>query len=118
MGNNKNKKIKARSGHRHAYVKKKLPWMKKCIKKKQHNNTETEQNDKVLNGSRIINLEQLQEYTDELTKHSSECEGTISLVCETRDGLASTLTGCCSKCQRSITLKSSKKVQGPDGKTR
>lgn len=66
-----------------------------------------------LGGSRIINLDKLQQYTTELTQHASSCEGSIILSGEIRQGLASIFSGKCSKCTRTITLETSSKVKGP-----
>ena len=70
---------------------------------------------KLTNGSRIINLDKLQQYTDNLTTHTSHCQGSVLLYGETRQGLASILKGHCSVCDRTITLQSSHKVKGPKG---
>ena len=61
-------------------------------------------------GSRIINMDKLKQYTSDLTLHASCCGGSIILNGETRYGLASILTGQCSKC---IKLETSPKVKGP-----
>ena len=66
-----------------------------------------------IGGSRIINLEQLQKYTNDLTIHSARCGGNISLTGETRHGLASILKGQCSSCGHTITFETSPKVKGP-----
>ena len=42
-----------------------------------------------LNGSRIINLSKLQQYIDDLTRIGTQCNGTVTLSGELRDGLAS-----------------------------
>ncbi len=60
-----------------------------------------------IGGCRIMNLDKLKQYTDELSLHASSCEGSIVLKGETRFGLASILTWQCSKCTRNITLESS-----------
>ena len=66
-----------------------------------------------IGGSRIINLELLQKYTNDLTIHSARCGGNISLTGETRHGLASILKGQCSSCGHTITFATSPKVKGP-----
>ena len=65
---------------------------------------------------------QVQEYADNIIKHSTQCGGSIILSGESRDGLVSILTGhcstCqlhCSTCQHTITLEASKKVKGSQG---
>ena len=66
-------------------------------------------------GSRIINLEWLQEYINTLTVHASQCDGDIILAGEKRDGLASIISTKCSHCGHSILLETSHKVKGPRG---
>ena len=118
MGNNKNKRVRAANGCRHSYVKKKLPWMNKK-KDKKNNISENSPKQAEPIGSRIINLENLQKFIVKLTEHSSKCDGTINFKDETRNGLASSLFGSCSKCNdESICLKTSKKVRGPHGSLR
>lgn len=68
-----------------------------------------------IEGSRIINMEKLQQYTDNLTKHSTTCAGSITLSGETRDGLASILTARCNTCEHAIRFEIAKKVKGPRG---
>ena len=68
-----------------------------------------------LEGSRIVNLYKLQQYTDRLTHHSSNCNGSMVLCGEGRDGLASVLTAKCSTYGISFNLETSKKVKGPRG---
>lgn len=100
MGNNKNKKHH-RNNHRHVFIRRKTPY-------KAPKNT-------LSNGSRIINLAKLQEYTDNLRQHSLNCTGSIVLYGETRHGLATILKGHCSTCNYTIKLESSPKVKGPRG---
>ena len=66
-----------------------------------------------IEGSRIINLEKLQQYAESLSKHSSSCQGSIILAGERRDGLASILTGNCNVCGHSVKLEMSNKMKGP-----
>lgn len=68
-----------------------------------------------MEGSRVINMEKLKQYTADLNKHSTRCEGSITLSDESRAGLASVLTGHCSNCEHTIRLETSKKVKGPKG---
>ena len=44
-----------------------------------------------LEGSRVVNLEKLQQFADDLTQHSTSCEGLITLNQENRAGSASTI---------------------------
>ena len=126
MANKKNKNNRRNNTHKYVYVKRKPPRGKS--KEQQHNtdeqqsdNTQEQQTDSEdeevagLEGSRVINLEKLQQYTDDLIAHSALCEGSITLSGETRDGLASILSGHCSSCQHTITFQTSKKVKGPKG---
>ena len=71
-----------------------------------------------IEGSRIINVDKLQQYMTNLTKHATKCQGRIVLRGETRNGLASILTGECTSCQYKILLETSKKVKGPRGYSR
>ena len=125
MANKKNKNNRRNNTHKSVYVKKKLP--PRNIEK-QHNtegqqsdNTEEQQSDNeeeevaMFEGSRVINLEKLQQYTDNLIAHATHCDGSITLTGETRDGLASVLSCHCSTCQDTITFETSKKVKGPRG---
>ena len=66
-----------------------------------------------IQGSRKINIEQLKKYTNDLTTHSSHSNGNISLIGETRHGLASILKGHCSSCRHTITFETSPKLKGP-----
>ncbi len=66
-------------------------------------------------GSRIINLDKLQEYTSELIAHSQKCNSTITLTGEKRQGLASIFCARCSLCDINIDLQTSSKVKGPRG---
>ena len=114
MANKKNRNNKRRSTHRHVFKKRSLP---PCLVKKKKNekpsNVPLEGN-----SSRIINLDKLCEYTEQLNAHSSHCNGSVRLVGETRNGLASILKGQCEKCNHTITFQTSKKVKGPRGYSR
>lgn len=115
MGNQKNKRKSYSKHHRHAYRKKKLPWEK--AQTRQSRDTQRMDTQKLvsLEGSRIINVDQLQQYTNNLNKHAMQCQGSIVLSGEVRDGLASILSGQCSTCNHTIKLQTSKKVKGPRG---
>ena len=113
MANKKNKNNKSKSTHRHVFKRRPLPpWLVKKNDKKV--SKESIQG----NSSRIINLDKLCEYTDQLNAHSSHCTGSVRLTGETRNGLASILKGHCEKCDHTITLQTSKKVKGPCGYSR
>ena len=71
-----------------------------------------------MQGSRIINLDKLQEYINHLTVHGAQCGGDIVLTGETRAGLASIISTHCSKCNYTIPLETSRKVKGPKGNHR
>ena len=47
----------------------------------------------------------LDQYAEELTRHSTQCGGSVLLIGETKDGIASILTGKCSTCEHTITLE-------------
>ena len=85
---------------------------KKGKTEKGHTYTETNSD---FGRSRIINVDQLQQYTDNLNEHTKRCQGSIVLSGEARDGLASILSGQCSICEHTIKLQTSKKVIGPHG---
>ncbi len=68
-----------------------------------------------IEGSRIINIQKLQQYISQLTVHTTECEGSVVLAGEVRNGLASILTSRCSTCGHTITLETAQKVKGPKG---
>ena len=66
----------------------------------------------------MINLERLQQFADDLTEHSTSCDGSMILNRENRAGLASILKGDCSNCEHTVSLTTSKKVKGPRGYNR
>ncbi len=72
----------------------------------------------VMQGSRVINIENMKEYTEKVARHAASCDGSINLTSESRNGLASVFTGECSTCGHSVTLETSKKVKGPKGYNR
>ena len=74
---------------------------------------QTEQ-DVTIDGSRIINIDKLKTYINDLTVHASKCGGIVTLTGEKRYGLASILNGECTSCGYKITLESSNKVKGPN----
>ena len=108
MGSNKNKR-NHRNSHRHIFK-------RRCHAKKHQKRvcTHVEESGKV-NGSRIINLEKLQEYINTLTVHAAQCGGNILLTGEKRDALASIISTRYSQCDHSILLETSRKVKGPRG---
>ena len=103
MGNSKNKRNSYSKHHRHAYRKKKMPWEKIKIRKNKQKQTVSQTMS--LEGNRIVNLDQLQQYTDELSKHAMQCQGSVTLSCEARYGLASILSGQCSTCNHTIKFQ-------------
>ena len=124
MVNKKNKNNRRNSSHRHVYCKKKLPGRRQnkkatSIKCANSDGAGIQKESQVtIEGSRIINLEKLQQYTTNISEHLSSCQGSIILSGERRDGLASILTGHCSSCKHTIKLETSQKVKGPRGYTR
>ena len=95
MGSNKNK-CNHRNNHRHIF---KRRWHAskylKCAR------AHAEENGTIA-GSRIINLERLQEYINTLTVHAAQCGGDIILTGEKQDGLASIIS---TRCNQSILLE-------------
>ncbi len=118
MGNNKNKR-NHRNNHRHGMQKR---WhaskYQKLSIRKNSADIEDGQNSGSLDGSQIVNLDQLKQFISELSVHASQCDSSITLKGEKRAGLASILSCSCSKCDFSIPLNTSKKVLGPKGKMR
>ena len=121
MVNKKNKNNRKNSTHRHVFCKKKLPGRRQKkkatgIKCSNPDRVGIQEEGKVtIEGSRIINLEKLQQYTNSISEHLSSCQGSIILTGESRDGLASILTRRCSFCKHTIKLETSQKVKGPRG---
>jgi len=121
MGNKKNKKKKKYSTHKSSrvYIKKKLPTRKVLSKKKdQQSSNSVDNSSGTGQGSRIVNVGKIKEYTDNVAKHAKICDVSIVLRNETRSGLASVFTGECSTCQHITTLETSNKVKGPKGYNR
>ena len=71
-----------------------------------------------IEGSRIINIDKLSKYVDNITVHPSKCGGNIVLTGEKRYGLASVLSSKCTECEYEIVLETSNKVKGPNEYTR
>ena len=111
MGNQKNKRH-YRNHHHHVYMKKNLTG--RTIK---DSDTDTQAHTPTvkIEGSRIINMQKLQQHINELTVHATKCGGSIILTGEERDGLASILSSHCSTCNHTITLETAQKVKGPRG---
>ena len=66
-------------------------------------------------GSRIVHLENLQQYIATITAHAVQCRSEIILEGERRDGLASIISSRCSECGHKVLFKTSRKVKGPKG---
>ena len=105
MGSNKNH-CNHRNSHCHIFK-------RRCHANKYQKRacTHVEESGKV-NGSRIINLEKLQEYINTLTVHTAQCGGNILFAGEKKDGLASIISTRCSQCDPSILLETSRKIKG------
>lgn len=80
-----------------------------------------------LNGSRIINLQNLQQHIQTITNHAALCHSstdepsneqhiTVMINEKHRDGLSSLLTSQCSKCREEFPLSTSSRVKGLSGK--
>ena len=50
---------------------------KRKVKEKDRAEEDNRNTDDSIKGSRIINMEQLQQYTEDLRQHSIQCEGTL-----------------------------------------
>ena len=82
-----------------------------------------------LDTCRIVNLQQLVRYTNDLTQHAAQCAMSCGATCNSvppivlegevqRDGLASVLQARCSNCDYTIHLHTSHKVTGTRGQAR
>ena len=74
-----------------------------------------------IDGARIVNISRLEQYINELTSHAAKCEksaGSVVLVGERKDGLASIISTECSGCGHVVKLETSPKVAGPSGYNR
>ena len=111
MGSNKNKRSNG-NDHRHVFKRKwhVEKYQQKVSLKRMHAQEVT------IQGSRIINLEKLQKYINQLTVHAAQCGGKIVLTGETKAGLASIMSSRCSACSYTVSLETSCKVKGPRGK--
>ena len=93
MANQKNENNKSNNSHKRVYRRKKNP-MKRVQNKEKENtiqgtiqqqHTANKQQDlgttdqHNLEGSRVINLERLQQFADDLTEHSTICDGSMTL---------------------------------------
>ncbi len=54
-------------------------------KKKDQQLSSSEYNSSFGQGSRIVNVEKIKEYTDEVAKHAKNCDGSIMLCSESRN---------------------------------
>jgi len=117
MGNKKNKR-NHRNDHRRSMKRRwhYLKYQKKAAKQKRQLEKIQVDSSEQLKGSRIVNLDKLQEYIDRLVTHAVQCGSQIILSGENRNGLASILSSRCSKCSFMIPLSTSRKVVGPKGK--
>ncbi len=114
MANKKKRKNKKYSTHKSkggAYIKKKLPHKRKLHTTKVARGSSDKDISGIGQGSRVVNVEKLTQYTERMNEHATRCDGSISLHIESRDGLASVFTGECSTCQHKITLETSRKVK-------
>ena len=66
-----------------------------------------------LEGSILINLANLQLYSQQLFTHSAHCNGKVVVKGETRQGLASIHSWQCQEYKQSFILESSDTVKGP-----
>ena len=109
-----NKRNRANRSRRHVYFTRKP---KRQIQKQHTGNLREVQNQ----GSRIVNLQNLEGYVSMIAKHAAECpsSGPSSIVIddELRLGLASVLKTKCTGCGVSLKLQTSQRVKGPKGDT-
>ena len=120
MGNKKNKRHSGCNEHRHVFRRRKSAYKKKP---KQAASTAArkmvrqlkQKHSTLVDGSRIINIDKLQQYINTLSVHTAKCGGSITLVGEKKDGLASIWSNSCTKCGFTIQLETSIKVKGPRG---
>ena len=81
----------------------------------------------VLNGSRIINLQNLQQHIQTITSHTASChpstdkpsneqQTTVTISEKHREGLSSLLTPHCTNCRKEFPLKTSSRVKDVSGK--
>lgn len=120
MGNKKNSRH-YRNQHRHVF-RPNPRYRSKFKHNKQPSPTKTlpTQNSETLNdssivGSRIINIDILQNHISNITIHAAKCGSEMKLYGEEIEGLASIFNCVCVKFGHSIKLYSSEKVQGPRG---
>ena len=114
MGSNKNKR-NSRNNHRRVF---KRRWHAEKYQQKASLQRASAPGSDTIQGSRIINLEKLQEYINRLTVHAAQCGGDIILTGETRAGLASIISSRCSNSNDTVLLETSRKVSGPKGYSR
>ena len=111
MGSRKNKANKHIS--RGVYKKKFQPWnVQNKVQVKE--NLSQSHSSATLEGSRIINLQQLASFIGDVSSHSQSCDpGTMSLTGEMyRSGMASVLSARCNNCRAEIAFSTSHKVKG------
>ena len=63
-------------------------------------------------GRRIMEVEKLCSGVETISEHSAECSGVCHMIDEKQDGLASTFTLECNKCNQTFCLDSSSKIKG------
>lgn len=114
MGN----KLHSYNNHRYAYMKKAVHKKYKYQKEKKLSTPTAPTTDKsacTIQGSRIVNIDELGDYINIISKHAAACGGQVVLTGEKRNGLASIFS---TKCGYQISFASSKKVKGPRGMKR
>ncbi len=108
MGNKKNQR-NHRNNHRRSMQRR---WHASKFQKKTSEHMKPRQSfNGCLKGSKIVNLDNLQEFIDQLMAHASQCDSQIILSGEKKAGLASIV-------RYNVPLITSKKVIGPNGKLR
>ena len=112
MGNKKNKAHASRGKYNATRIKAAQKRIQEGSQQKE--NVAPPESAPSLDGSRIINLKQLESFISDVSSHSQSCRlGTISLIGETyRNGMSSVLSAKCSSCRADIAFSTSHKIGG------
>ena len=112
MGNKKNKAHASRGKYNATLIKAAQKRIQEGSQQKE--NVAPPESAPSLDGSRIINLKQLESFISDVSSHSQSCRlGTISLIGETyRNGMSSVLSAKCSSCRADIAFSTSHKIGG------
>ena len=120
MGSKKNRRY-YRNQHRFTFHRKRPSWKRAQDSIPVENRplaVEVSGSSLTIDGSRIINIANLEKYISELSRHIATCcnsTGNVMLTAEKRDGLASIISTQCSTCGYQVDLETSQKVSGMSG---